>query len=198
MATVNALEKHLRPGQVYRRSDVAKWSKTVDRHLQQLVSTGTVQKLAGGLYYYPKKTSFGDAPPDEETLVRGFLKDDRFYIASLNAYNSLGVGTTQLYNEKLVYNDKRDGRHTLNGRQFYFVKRPRFPSASSEEFLLVDLVNNLHLLAEDKEVVLQHVAGKVLNMNRPRLLRAIRAYAGARAKSFFEKALAASGEMSVA
>lgn len=29
----------------------------------------------------------------DETLIRAFLKDDHFYMASLNAYNSLGVGT---------------------------------------------------------------------------------------------------------
>jgi len=104
MSKLNELKKHLRPGQVYRRSDLAKLSNAVDRHLQQLVHDGMLQKLAGGLYYYPRATSFGNAPPEDEKLVQAFLKDDRFYIASLNAYNALGVGTTQLYNERLVYN----------------------------------------------------------------------------------------------
>jgi len=185
----NELKKHLRPGQVYRRSDLAKWSNAIDRHLQQLVKEGTVQKLSGGVYYYPEKTSFGDAPPEDETLVRAFLKDDKFYIASLNAYNSLGVGTTQLYNEKLVYNYRRDGRHMLNGRPFYFIKRPRFPAKSSQEFLLVDLMNNLHFLAEDKEAVLKSVAEKAQAMDRPKLMRAVHAYAGARTRNFFETLL---------
>ncbi len=113
MLKITELKKHLHPGQVFRRSDLTKWSNAVDRHLQKLVKDGTINKLSGGIYYYPHKSSFGDVPPEDETLVRAFLKDDRFYIASLNAYNSLGVGTTQLYNEKLVYNYKRDGRHTL-------------------------------------------------------------------------------------
>jgi hypothetical protein len=112
-------------------------------------------------------------------------------MASLNSYNSLGVGTTQLYNEKLVYNHKRDGRHTLNGRHFYFVKRPRFPTKSSQEFLLVDLMNNLHMLAEDKESILKNVTEKARSMNKESLLKAVRDYAGARTRNFFEKLFSA-------
>lgn len=185
MSGAGTLKKHLRPGQVYRRSDLVKWSNAVDRHLQVLVGRGDVQKLAGGVYYCPKKTSFGNAPPEDEELVRAFLKDDRFYIASLNAYNALGVGTTQLYNEKLVYNFKRDGHQVLNGRQFYFIKRPYFPAQSSQEFLLVDLVNNLHLLAEDRGLVVKNVQQKSLEMERSKMMKAVKAYAGVRAKTFF-------------
>ncbi len=187
MSKADELKKHLRPGVVYRRSELAKWSKSIDRHLQQLVQAGVLQKLSGGVYYCPQATAFGNLPPDDEVLVRAFLKDDHFYIASLNSYNSLGVGTTQLYNEKLVYNTKRDGRHTLNGRHFYFIKRPHFPAKSSQEFLLIDLMNNLHLLAEDKESVVRHVAKKARTMDKSKLMRTVRGYAGARTQSFFEK-----------
>ena len=186
MAKVSELKKRLHSGRVYRRADLARWSKSVDRHLQELVKTGEVKKLSGGLYYCPEKSSFGDLPPHDAELVRAFLKDDHFYMASLNAYNSLGVGTTQLYNETLVYNYKRDGHMVLNGRHFYFVKRPRFPKKSSKEFLMVDLVNNLHLLAEDTEDVLKRLARNVLGMNKASLMKAVHAYGGARAKKFFD------------
>ncbi|MCB9973747.1 MAG: hypothetical protein H6854_04210 [Rhodospirillales bacterium] len=189
MSAVNALKKHLRPGQVYRRGDLARFSNAVDRHLQQLVESGTLQKLAGGLYYCPRQTSFGEAPPDDEKLVRAFLKDDHFYITSLNAYNALGVGASQLYNERLVYNHKRDGRYMLNGRHFYFIKRPRFPKKSSVEFLLVDLMNNLHFLAEDEGQLRKNVEKKALAMNEKKLMQAVSRYAGARTKSFFEGVL---------
>ncbi len=186
MSALNELKKHLKSGQVYRRCDLAKFSNAVDRHLQQLVKAGVLQKLAGGLYYCPKQTSFGEAPPDDEKLVGAFLKDNSFYITSLNAYNSLGVGASQLYNERLVYNYKRDGRHTLNGRNFYFIKRPRFPKKSSVEFLLVDLMNNLHFLAEDQEKLRENAAQKALTMDRKKMMKAVSNYAGVRAKNFFE------------
>ncbi|RYG31935.1 hypothetical protein EON81_21775, partial [bacterium] len=40
-------------------------------------------------------------------------QDNRFLVTSPNAYNTLGVGTTQLYNKKTVYNHKRHGNFTL-------------------------------------------------------------------------------------
>ena len=187
MSKADELKKHLQPGQVYRRSDLAKWSKAVDRNMQQLVQQGELQKLSGGVYYCPKTTAFGNLPPEDAVLVRAFLKDDHFYIASLNSYNALGVGTTQLYNEKLVYNYRRDGQHTLNERHFYFLKRPRFPSESTPAFLIVDLVNNIHLLDEDKERILGNVAVKARSMDRSQLMRSVDLYAGSRARSFFEK-----------
>ncbi len=187
MSKADELKKHLQPGQVYRRSDLAKCSKAVDRNMQQLVKQGELQKLSGGVYYCPQTTAFGNVPPEDAALVRAFLKDDHFYIASLNSYNALGVGTTQLYNEKLVYNYRRDGQHTLNGRHFYFLKRPRFPAESTQEFLLVDLVNNIHRLDEDKERLLRNVAAKARSMDQAQLMKTVDLYAGSRARSFFEK-----------
>lgn len=69
-------------------------------------------------------------------------------MVSPNAYNSLGVGTTQLYDKTVVYNHKRHGTFSLGGRNFEFRMKPTFPKALSKEFLLVDLVNNLDRLAE--------------------------------------------------
>jgi hypothetical protein len=113
MTKLDELKKHLKRGKVYRRSDLAKWSKSVDRHLEALVEEGTLQKLSQGLYYFPGESAFGMTPPEEETLIKSFLKDDRFLLTSLNAYNSLGVGTTQLYNQSTVYNHKRHGDFKL-------------------------------------------------------------------------------------
>ena len=77
MNKLTELKRHLRPGQVYRRADLAQWSNAVDRHVKQLVDDGTLTKLSGGLYHYPKQTSFGAAPADDEKLVQAFLQDHR-------------------------------------------------------------------------------------------------------------------------
>src|SRR5207253_9857957 len=118
MTKLQQLKKHLRPGRVYRRGDVAHWSNAVDRHLRRLVDEGTLKKVAGGLYAYPRETVFGKAPAKDDALVAAFLKDDRYLLASPNAYNSLGVGTTQLYDKTIVYNHKRHGEFALGGRKF--------------------------------------------------------------------------------
>jgi hypothetical protein len=189
MARLDQLKGRLRKGQIYRRNELARWSKSVDRHLEELVEDGTLQKLSQGLYYYPKQTVFGKTPPDENVLVRSFLKDDRFLLTSRNAYNTLGVGTTQLYNERTVYNHKRHGEFEFGNRKFNFRVKPHFPNKVSEEFLLVDLVNNLGTLAENPGEVLRNVSAKVPTMNQSKLRLSVSRYGNEKTKKLFQSML---------
>jgi hypothetical protein len=186
MTRLQELKKHLRPGQVYRREDLARWSTAVDRHLKQLLDDGTLTKLAGGLYLFPKQTVFGEAPAEDDKLVSSFLRDNRFLLASPNAYNSLGVGTTQLYDKTVVYNHKRHGDFSFGGRKFEFRMKPVFPRTLSKEFLLVDLVNNLDRLAESRDEVLARVKNRAASYDAPRLLRTAREYGNVRTRKFFQ------------
>jgi hypothetical protein len=183
MAKLDELKKHLKQGQVYRRADMAQWSNAVDRHIAQLVKEGFLEKLSPGLYHVPRKTAFGDAPPDDEALVRTFLKDDDFLLTSPNAYNALGVGTTQLYNRRVVYNHKRHGTFTLGGKKFFFHAKHRFPRKLTKEFLLVDLVNNLDKLAEDQDQVLNNVMIKAKSMDAKKLWQSLKRYGSVRTRS---------------
>ena len=187
MSALERLKRHLRPGQVYRRAELAGYSNAVDRHLRQLVDSGALRKLRAGVYYHPKQSSFGEIPADERKVVAAFLKDDGFLIVSLNAYNALGLGTTQLYNERLVYNFKRDGRFEFNGRKYYFLKSRRFPRQITETFLLVDLVNNIELLAEDRDALKDRVAKRVCALGADKLRRAVRAYGKVATRKYFER-----------
>lgn len=182
MSKAEDLKKHLRRGKVYRRSDLTKWSNSVDRHLDVLLKDKTLQKLSQGLYYFPKETPFGLVPPEEDVLVRSFLKDDRFLLTSANAYNSLGVGTTQLYNERVVYNHKRHGEIKLGNKNFLFRMKPHFPKKATPEFLLVDLVNNLDSLAEDHKEVLKNVTNKVRKMEVKKMKKSLADYGNAKTK----------------
>lgn len=168
MNALDQVKSHLQEGKVYRRADLEQWSNAVDRHLSQLQQAGVLMKLSGGLYYCPKMTVFGVAPADDETLVEAFLKDRRFLLTSPNLYNALGLG----------------------GRTFRFVMKPHFPVKPTPEFLLVDVVNNLDQLAEDREQVLKQVQNKAHSMDKHALAKAVQEYGGVRAKKFFSKALA--------
>jgi hypothetical protein len=170
------LADELQAGRVYRREDLARLSKAVDRHLQELVSTGTLKKLAQGLYYAPKQSSFGPLPPTDEQVVQGFLRDKDFLVFSLSSYNTVGLGTTQLYNSTLVYNHKRHGVFKLGNRQFHFRVKPRFPKKLTPEFLYVDLLNNLEELAEDRDSVLSQARTKYLSFNQSLLLKTLDNY----------------------
>ena len=182
MSALTELAKHLRPGQVYRRKDLARWSTSVDRHLKQLLAGGRLEKVASGLYMAPRKTRFGSAPAKPEKLVKSFLGDDRFLMVSPNAFNGLGVGTTQLHNELVVYNHKRHGRYKLDGRTYDFRMRSTVPTQISQEVLLVDLLHNLDRLPEDKADVLPRALQRALTMDKTRLARAVRDFGSARAE----------------
>ena len=186
MTKLEELKTHLKPGQAYRRADMARWSTSIDRHIKQLVESGVLRKLSGGLYVRPKETAFGPAPASDKDIVTAFLKDDRFLLASPNAYNSLGVGMTQLYDRTVVYNHKRHGEFQLGGRKYAFRVKPHFPKSLTTEFLLVDLLNNLDQLAETKDKVLERVMNRAVTADKPRLHRAVREYGSERTKRLFE------------
>jgi len=189
MTRLQEIKRHLRPGRVYRRQELTRWSNAVDRHIKQLLEDGTLRKLAGGLYLRPKETVFGKVPAEDEELVATFLKDHRFLLASPNAYNMLGVGTSQLYDKTVVYNHKRHGQFSLGGRTFEFRVKPSFPRKLSKEFLLVDLVNNLDRLAESRSEVLSRVKERAASLDVSRLRRAAREYGSVRTRKFFSEAL---------
>jgi len=187
MTAVQEIKKQLEPGYIYRREDLSQWSNAVDRHLSQLQKDQTLIKLSGGMYYYPRKTVFGLAPPEEKHLIESFLKDKRFLLMNPHLYNSLGLSTTQLYNATFVYNHKRHGKFRLGGRDYRFIRKNHFPKEMTPEFLFVDLMDNLHKLAEDKGKVQELAYKKALSMDRKVLLSAIHHYGGVKAKNFFSR-----------
>ena len=198
MSKFDQFKAKLRPGQTYRRADLAQWSTAIDRHLKEGVQAGVLTKLAGGLYYAPKQTVFGKAPPEDNTLVSTFLKGGPFLLASPNAYNALGVGMTQLQNKTVVYNHKRHGKFALGGRTYDFRMKPAFPKKLTAEFLMVDLVNNLDQLGESAEDVLERVKARLAACDRTRVKKAAQSYGSERAKKFFARALAELGTQDAA
>lgn len=170
--TLSKLKNLLVPGQVYRRADLAPYSANVDRHLAKLVAEGALKKLSQGLYAAPKITDFGEAPPDVESLLRSFLKDDHFVVYGPSQFNSLGLGTTQLYDRLIVFNRKRVGDFTFGERTYSFHRWREAPKRVTTEFLVVELLNRLEELSEDREQVLDRLKDKLPEFNRRRLLLA--------------------------
>jgi len=57
MKSLDKVKEHLKPGEVYHRADLKKWSTSIDRHLQELVKDGTIEKLFRGIYYVPSQVN---------------------------------------------------------------------------------------------------------------------------------------------
>lgn len=179
MKQLENLKRRLRPGKVYRRSDLASWSNAIDRHLQLLLQEGTLVKLSQGLYFVPRKSAFGLTVPDDDSVIKAFLKTDDFVVISPNMYNALNVGTTQLYNQKVVYNKKRQGNFDFGGRNISFRKKDNFPKKVTKEFLLTDLLQNIDKIAEEQEVVYKKVTSEIRKTDNSKLLRTAVRYGSA-------------------
>jgi hypothetical protein len=176
LTAVSSLSRALRAGGVYRREDLAEKSCAVDRHLRQLQATGRIKKLCQGLYYVPRRSAYGLLPPDDHELVEVFLRDNDFLMLSPSSYNTLGLGSTQLYNRTVVYNHKRHGQFTFGNRTFDFRMKPRFPRKLSPEFLFVDILNNLDELTEERDELLKNACSKWRDFDRGHLMRATDKY----------------------
>lgn len=190
MKNAEKLKNGMQPGKVYRRQDLERLSTAVDRDLKQLVESGEVHKLAGGLYYRPEKNAFGFAPPEDRDLVRAFLKSDDFLLTSYTNFNRLGLGLTQVYNHALVYNHKRAGEFRLGGRRFQFRVVPNYPPQLSKEFLLVDLLKNLRKLPDDTAAVLRNLRPSLNEFDRAKLQENLELYGNPAAKNVLNEVLA--------
>jgi len=186
LVIMEALRKHIDPGQVYRRSDLEYYSSAIDRHLGMLTKDGSLVKLSQGLYYAPLFSKFGMVPPEDKVLVESFLKDNDFLMVKPNLYNTLGLGLTQLYNTTWVYNHKRKGEFKLNGKTFEFKIKSSFPNQLTKEFLLVDLLNNLDELADDKDQTLKNLPIILNGINDDDLMRVTQQYGSGRTKQMLK------------
>ena len=183
---MEALRQHIKPGGVYRRSDLEYYSSAIDRHLGMLTKDGSLLKLSQGLYYAPKSSKFGLVPPDDDVLVKSFLKDSNFLMVKPNFYNALGLGLTQLYNTTWVYNHKRKGEFKLNGKTFEFKIKSSFPNQLTNEFLLVDLLNNLDALAEDPNKTIRNLPNKIRTFNAVELMIVTQKYGSGNTKKLLK------------
>ncbi|WP_061216425.1 hypothetical protein [Leptospira santarosai] len=187
--SLDTLKFHLKPGKVYRRSDLLSFSPSVDRELSQLVKQGFLKKEATGLYFRPKKSKFGDVPASISALVEKYLKTKDFLIVDHNALNSMNLGLTQLYTVLTVYNQKRHGLVELGGVRFNFKRRPGYPQTLSPEFLLVELLNERKTLPEIPVDLKEKMQKLVKKLNRDQLKKFSEQFGKVAVKKEFEELL---------
>jgi hypothetical protein len=89
----------------------------------------------------PRASRFGDVPPSDEDLLRAFLGDAPFVVTGPPAWNALGLGSTALHADTLVYDTKRSGTFHLGGRTFR-LRRVAFPENPPAEWFVVDLLQH--------------------------------------------------------
>ena len=132
---------NLEPGRVYRTRELSEWAANAPRLARRLVDDGLLVPLAHGLFACPKRGRFGDVPPTEHELMRGFLDGAPFVFTGPERWNALGLGTTAQFATPLVYNTKRSGLFKLGNRTF-LLRRVAFPAPTPVEWFVVDLLEH--------------------------------------------------------
>jgi len=180
MRTLSAehLLAHMEDGRAYRREELGLLSGAVDRDLKRLVREGKVTRAAPGLYYRTRVSRWGALPISSSELVRAFLRSEDFLLTSLDVFNGLGVGLTQLSNEFVVYNRKRIGKFKLDGHVYHFKRPHNFPRKEqvNNEYLLVDLLNNYEDLPEPPDGLWNSLRSCVREMSPTYLEQTARQY----------------------
>ena len=176
MTALKQMRKKLKPRAVYRRGDFTQLSSNVDRYLKKLVSQKALVKIQNGLYMCPERTPFGTAFPEENQLLRAFLKDDRFVVYDLNLFNGLGLGLTQLHDKRVVFNRKRHGVFQLKGRIYHFYRWREAPKKLTKEFLYVEFLNRFEHLAEDRLKNMNLLKKQLKKLDQNNLQKAIKSY----------------------
>ena len=186
MNAMNRIRNRMMPGEVYRRAELAQYSDSLDRDLRQLVEADELRKLWRGVYYRPRVYSFGKTYPAFKKILAAYLNDDDFFITSLNHYNGLLIGTTQLYNQHLVYTKKLRGQRKVFGQNCFFMNR-KFPKKPTIEFYYVDLFNNLEMLAEELDLVRERAVRNIFELGIDKVRHAAHAYGKPSTIKFFDQ-----------
>jgi len=190
-----AAQPELQPGRAYRTRDLRRWSANPTRLAKRLVRQGKLHQAAHGLFYAPIPSRFGPAPPDETALLHAFFGGSRFILSGPPRWNALGLGATVMFAATLVYNTRRSGEFTFDGRR-YLLRRVVFPDSPSPEYFVVDLIQHRGMagvsLADLEERLVATL--KEGRWARERLARMAERFGTRATLALVERCLASAGE----
>jgi hypothetical protein len=181
------------PGRVYRTRDLRRWGANASRLAKRLEQSGELLPLAHGLFAHPKRGRFGDVPPGDDEVMRAFLDDTPFVFTGPDRWNALGLGTTAVFAEPLVYNQKRSGRFVLGGRAFQ-LRRVAFPEVPTSEWYVVDLLEHADQAGAARSDVMNALARALEagRFDRERLRTTAARYASRATRVLLDSVLSAS------
>lgn len=182
----------LKPGRVYRTSDLARYGTNSPRLAKRLVAEGRLRPLAHGLFVHPEASKFGEVPPSKEELMRGYLKGRPFVFSGPEQWNSLGLGSSAMFTAQLVYNHVRSGEVVLGGRRF-ILRRVAFPENPPPEYFAVDLLKNHRKAGVSRAVVRTKLSNAIAKgrLKRSILRREARRFGTRTVQECVEEAIAA-------
>ncbi|MAW59398.1 MAG: hypothetical protein CMJ94_01035 [Planctomycetes bacterium] len=152
--------KTFKAGDVVTTRRLRTTSSNPTRTAASLVREGVLTKVQGGLYYAPRRTRWGEAPPTAEALLTAWLdgqQNQDWLLTGSAVWNTLGLGSTAVQVRPWVYNRKRSGAFNLAGHAL-LLRRVPFPPRPPVEWFVVDLLNHYREAAADLTELQQRLA----------------------------------------
>lgn len=119
-------------------------TQAVVLELSRLAKKGVISRLMKGKYFLPKKSKFGDLPPDEQTLINEIIMDNGGYLSGVAALNRFGV-TSQIP-AQISVRGARSTRNLKVGNLVIRFTRSGNPEAKEANTALMDLIESVRLI----------------------------------------------------
>jgi len=111
--------------------------------IERLIEKDLIKRVSTGLFYKPKKTTFGELRPREEELIKPYLfvQGKRIaYITGITLYNHMGL-TTQV--PKIIKIASRSKRITINSGNIHAKPVKSYVDVSNDNYYLLEVLDVL-------------------------------------------------------
>ena len=75
----------------------------------------------------------------------------------------------------------------MGNKIYEFRRKSKFPKKLSQEYLVVDLLNNLKNMAEDQEMILYNLKNNIANWDKLDLKKQVQRYGSINTRKIFEQ-----------
>jgi len=133
------------PGRFWKIQDFAPFpAGAVAKALSRFLSVGLLKRYGKGLYYKPKKTILGEAPPAVTDLIKNKARDHRFVLANLSAFHKLGL-TTQVPSKTIF---AADSPLIIQGAEVVVRKIARYGNVCDELIMTLDALGHIEKIPD--------------------------------------------------
>lgn len=133
-------------GSVFGLKDFAeiKNSQAVLLELSRLSKKGIINRLTKGKYFLPKKSKFGNLPPDEQKVLNQIVIDNGGYLGGVIALNRFGV-TTQVPSQITIRGARSTRKLKIGNLNIKFTRTGN-QEASNSAPILIDIIEAARLI----------------------------------------------------
>ena len=149
----------------------------IDQVLGRLAKSGTIRRLARGLYDYPKNhPDFGDLPPNYERIAQALAGRDNLKIQPSGAYAANLLGLTEQVPAKIVFLTDGPSRKVQIGKRKIVLKRTTPKNMATAEKISGLVIQALRYLKRDyvDSTIIKKLKNRLTEKDKKQLMNDIR------------------------